>query len=111
METADSLQLRPQDREVLQGLLARFVPSMEAWAYGSRVSGRPHALSDLDLVIRNPADLKKQQGPEFWELKEALSESNILCIVDLHDWARLPAEFYPNIEVQHVTLQTPRGGV
>jgi predicted nucleotidyltransferase len=84
---------------------------MEAWAYGSRVSGRAHALSDLDLVIRNPADLKKKQGPEFWELKEALSESNILCIVDLHDWARLPAEFHPNIEEQHVTLQTPEGNV
>lgn len=64
-------------------------------------------LSDLDLVLRNPADLNRPQGPGFRELRVALAESNLPFVVDLHDWARLPAAFQRNIEAQHLPLTLP----
>ena len=53
---ADRLCLEPRHLALLQGLLRRHVPGAEVWAYGSRVSGGAHETSDLDLVLRDPAD-------------------------------------------------------
>jgi predicted nucleotidyltransferase len=108
METVNAIQLRPQDRKEVERILGQFVPNEEVWAYGSRVEGSGHELSDLDLVIRHPGDLKQKQAVFLDELKEAFSESNLPFLVDVHDWARLPAEFLANIEAQHVVIQ--RGG-
>ena len=104
METVNALQLRAQDRKEVERILNQFVPNEEVWAYGSRVDGSGHELSDLDLVIRHPADLKQKQAGFLEELKEAFSESNLPFLVDVHDWARLPAAFWANIEAQHVVL-------
>lgn len=106
METPDGLRLRPKDRLEVERILGRCVPMQEVWAYGSRVDGSGHELSDLDLVIRPAADLKRPLV--LAELKEAFSESNLPFLVDVHDWARMPAAFRANIEARHVVLQ--RGG-
>jgi predicted nucleotidyltransferase len=108
METVNAIQLRPQDRREVERILAQFVPNEEVWAYGSRVDGSGHELSDLDLVIRHPGDLKQKQAVFLDELKEAFSESTLPFLVDVHDWARLPAVFWAAIEAQHVVIQ--RGG-
>jgi uncharacterized protein len=106
METVNALQLRAQDRKEVERILSRFVPNEEVWAYGSRVDGLGHELSDLGLVIRHPADLKQKQVGVLDELKEAFSESNLPFLVDVHDWARLPAAFWANIEEHHVVIQS-----
>jgi uncharacterized protein len=46
-----------QTNTLLQ-FLRRYSPEAEVWAYGSRVNGDGHECSDLDLVLRNPSDLK-----------------------------------------------------
>ena len=51
---ADRLRLKPKHREVLEVLLREHLPGIEVWAYGSRVSGKSHDGSDLDLVLRGP---------------------------------------------------------
>jgi predicted nucleotidyltransferase len=99
------IQLRPQDRKEVERILSQFVPNEEVWAYGSRVDGSGHELSDLDLVIRHPADLKIPAGLVLAKLREAFSESNLPFLVDVHDWARLPAEFLATIEAQHIVIQ------
>ncbi|XUR86022.1 hypothetical protein WCP94_002662 [Bilophila wadsworthia] len=38
-------------------LLCTFVPNPGVWAYGSRISGRAHSGSILDLVVRTPQKL------------------------------------------------------
>jgi predicted nucleotidyltransferase len=108
METVNAIQLRPQDCKEVERILGQFVPNEEVWAYGSRVDGSGHELSDLDLVIRHSADFKQKQTGSLDGLKEAFSESNLPFLVDVHDWARLPAAFWANIEAQHVVIQ--RGG-
>lgn len=98
------LQLPPKHLHTLQALLAEHVPAAEVWAYGSRVTGGAHEGSDLDLVLRNPADL--QQDVAGWaDLKEALQNSLLPMLVDVHLWSHLPPSFHRNIEAGYVVVQ------
>ena len=98
------LNLAPQHLARLQILLAQYVPDAEVWAYGSRVNGGAHEGSDLDLVLRNPTHLA--HNLEGWlELKEALQNSTLPILVEVHLWAHLPTSFRPNIEAGYVVLQ------
>lgn len=94
----------PENLPLVKALLRQFVPQAEVWAYGSRVNGRAHAASDLDLVLRNPKDLSQKQ-PDIDELKAAFSESNLPFIVDVLDWARIPESFHREIEKNHEVVQ------
>jgi predicted nucleotidyltransferase len=102
-----ALSLQPRHLEELLRLIAAHLPQEEVWAYGSRVAGTAHDTSDLDLVVRHPADLLVQQTSAFWDLKAAISESNLPLLIDLFDWARLPPAFWVNITEQHVVLYSP----
>jgi predicted nucleotidyltransferase len=102
------LYLQAPHWALLRDLLARHTPQAEAWAYGSRVDGSAHDTSDLDVVLRNPADLS--QDPPGWDdLKEAIQNSRLPILVDLHLWSRLPQSFHANIEAAYVVLQTGDG--
>ncbi len=104
VEDASRLQLAPRHLQVLRELLQAHVPQAQVWAYGSRVTGGAHEGSDLDLVLRNTTRLSVPC--EGWlDLKEALQESRLPILVDVHDWARLPADFHRNIERGYVELQ------
>lgn len=102
-----TLPLQARHLEQLRHLIAAHLPHEEVWAYGSRVAGTAHDTSDLDLVVRHPADLKVRQSSAFWDLKEAITESNLPLLVELFDWARLPPAFWDNITRQHVVLYSP----
>ena len=90
-------------RDQIETLLREYVPGVEVWAYGSRVSGRSHKGSDLDLVLRGP-DLKRIPSGQLADLTEALEESNVPIIVQAHDWARLPENFHREIEREYMVL-------
>ena len=92
----------------IQRLLAAQVPEAEVWAYGSRVNGTAHEGSDLDVVLRHPQDLKKDVD-HWFELKEALQESRLPILVEIHLWSRLPTTFHDEIERQFVVLQEGHG--
>jgi predicted nucleotidyltransferase len=96
--------LRRKYLEQVRGLLRLHVPVAEVWAYGSRVSGGGHEASDLDLVVRNPGDLREETRA-LDDLKEAFVESNLPIRVDVMDWARIPASFHREIERMHVVIQ------
>ena len=100
-----ALDLPERHRQTLQALLAMHTPQVQVWAYGSRVNGNAHEGSDLDLVLRNPADLT-QDVTGWHELKEALQASDLPMLVDVHLWSRLPQAFYANIEAGYVPLFT-----
>ena len=94
-------------RDQLKALLSKHVPSVEVWAYGSRVNGRSHDGSDLDLVLRSPT-LEPLDGG-FYDLLEAIEKSNIPFLVQAHDWAMLPESFHREIERDYVVLQEGMG--
>lgn len=101
---AAKLDLSSRHLVLLRQLLAQHAPQAQVWAYGSRVTGGAHEGSDLDIVLRNPANLC-QASDEWGDLNEALRESDLPMLIDLHDWARLPPEFQRNIERAYVELQ------
>ncbi|OFW80950.1 MAG: hypothetical protein A2887_06575 [Alphaproteobacteria bacterium RIFCSPLOWO2_01_FULL_40_26] len=97
--------LKKKHLDELLHLLALYLPDEEVWAYGSRIDGTAHEASDLDLVTRNPKDPNKR-NEKIFELREALSESNIPLIIDIHDWASLPENFHKNIEKKYLVIQS-----
>lgn len=97
------LDLPAPYREQLVDLFRRHVPAAEVWAYGSRLKGWSHATSDLDLVVRNPADPSRSQEA-YWRLRDALSESDIPILVEILDWATIPQSFRDEILRDHVVL-------
>ena len=105
------LQIRSGDLALLQQLLAQHTPQAEAWAYGSRVRGDGHETSDLDLVLRWPPYLS-QEVPGWDHLLEAIQDSLIPIVVDVHLWPRLPPAFHQNIEADYIVIQTgaPQAG-
>lgn len=101
------LQLPAAHLRTLRALLARHVPQAEVWAYGSRVTGGAHEGSDLDLVLRDPAD--PQREVDGWrDLVEALQDSPLPILVDVHLWPHLPDAFRRRIEAGYVVLQCGR---
>ncbi len=100
---AKQLDLPHHYRQQLETLLRRHLPTVEVWAYGSRVNGQGHDGSDLDLVLRSP-ELQQIPTDSLASFSEALRESAIPFLVEVHDWARLPESFHPEIEREHLVL-------
>jgi uncharacterized protein len=98
------LDLPEKHLQQLQTILQAHVPGYEVWAYGSRVSGGAHEGSDLDLILRHPHDLK-QACEGLADLRAALQESRLPILVDVHDWAHLPAAFHAQISAAHFVIQ------
>lgn len=100
----DELDLPPRYREQLEALLRKYVPGAEVWAYGSRIRNRSHAGSDLDLVLRGPG--LERLGDGYYDLLDAIEQSNIPILIQVHDWARLPESFHREIERNYVVIQS-----
>ena len=93
---------------MLDDLLNRCLPpTAEVWAYGSRVTGEAHEASDLDLVVRG-ANLESLPAHCLSSLRLMLTDSNLPILVDVHDWARLPASFHARILTHYEVLREAR---
>ncbi|MCF2487613.1 nucleotidyltransferase domain-containing protein [Dyadobacter sp. CY347] len=92
--------LREKDKNALYAIFQSIATPIEVWAYGSRVNGKAHSGSDLDLVLRT-MDLSPLSLDEFDILSEKITNSNIPILVELRDWARLPASFHDNIQANY----------
>jgi len=99
----NQLHLSEKHRNILEPMLRFYVPGVEVWAYGSRVNGRSHDGSDLDLVLRAP-DLAEIPFQQMAGLKNALRESWIPFFVQVWDWSHLPERFHKQIEAEHIIL-------
>ncbi len=102
-QIAKTLQLSGRDRALVHGLLRRYLPDTEVWAYGSRTKGTAKPWSDLDLVVfADPA-----QEDAVAELREAFEESDLPFRVDLFLWDEVPESFKDQIYQARVVLQKP----
>ena len=104
----DRLRLPTRYRRILSALLREHLPDVEVWAYGSRVNGRGHEGSDLDLVLRGPG-LDKIPLERLMDFEDAVRESTIPILVDARDWARLPSRFQREIKRKYVVFLQPLG--
>ena len=87
----DRLRLQQRYRRILEKLLREHVPEAEVWAFGSRITGEGHDGCDLDLVVKGPELKPLDDG--FFELLEAIEQSNIPILVQTNDRASLPDRF------------------
>ena len=99
----NGLHLQQRHRRVIERLARRHLPSVEIWAYGSRVNGQSHDSSDLDLVLRGPK-LAEIPASQLGTFGEALQESTLPFLVDARDWACLPKRFHDEIQRNYVAL-------
>ena len=72
----ERLDLPCRYRRQIEELLRTHLPGVEAWAYGSRVNGKSHPGSDLDLALRTPT-LKPISDAMLGDFAAALERSNI----------------------------------
>ena len=100
---SERLQLSARHREQLESLFREHLPDVEVWAYGSRVDGRSHDGSDLDLVLRGPG-LEEIDLTRLADFQQALHDSTIPFVVEARDWARLPERFHREIERRKVVV-------
>lgn len=103
------LALAPRHLAALCALLQRHVPDAEVWAFGSRVSGRAHEGSDLDLVLRNVQDAAQPVAGAV-ALQAALQDSALPMLVEVHDWALVPPAFHDSIMRAHRVVHVPQPG-
>jgi predicted nucleotidyltransferase len=96
-----AIDISSEQRKLLLELLRQYIPGAEVWAYGSRVKGTARRNSDLDLVAFIAAEQQRQVS----ELRDALDESNLPFIVDLHIWDDLPEHFHETIRKEHIVLE------
>jgi type I restriction enzyme S subunit len=100
-----AIDITEEQRKILVGLLHRYLPDVEVWAYGSRVKWTARPNSDLDLVAFAVPGLESQVA----ELKDALAESDLPFLVDLHAWDDIPKRFHEIIRKEYVVLQKRKG--
>ena len=120
----ERLDLPRRYRDQIEALLREHVPGVEVWAYGSRVTGKSHKGSDLDLVAQRAgleADTRwSTDGSELrrWRSRTSLSlcrrtigrgcrraftgrSSGSLCGVMLVEGEWVPKSLSDLIDIRH----------
>ena len=95
----DNLSLDAKYLDMLRNIFINYCPEAEIFAYGSRVNGKSHDGSDLDLVIKNFPKEKTLS-----ELRALLSESNIPFLIDINVYENLPETFQKEIDKNSVKI-------
>lgn len=90
-------------------ILAERVPSVWAYAFGSRVraedgSCTARAHSDLDIVLCGE---EKLAFPTILALRSDFEDSTLPFFVDVLDWNDIPESFRKEIRKNNVLLRTP----
>lgn len=93
------LDLSQADLKIVLDILKKYANHMTVYAYGSRVTGKSHPGSDLDLVIMNHAT-----KIPLAEIREAFRESNLPIMVDIFNWEEIPDSFKKEIDNHKVKI-------
>lgn len=97
-----TVDLPEADLAILRRILHDHLPpDTDAWAFGSRVTGRARRYSDLDLALQSTAPLDPGR---LAGLSEALSQSDLTIKVDLIDFLSATPAFREIIKSQMVRL-------
>ena len=102
--TMMTLQIPSEWLTEIEQLFTKHLSDVELWAYGSRVQGKAHAGSDLDLMVKHPIKPDNMTCENLTDFREALRDSNLPVMVDVMDYARIPNEFKTEFERDSIRL-------
>ena len=101
------IHLRPDERQVIDAILAEQIPTLEVRAFGSRVSGRMKPMSDLDLFVVDHPPLSSAMK---YRVAEAFSESLLPFKVDLSYESEISERFRSLLNRSSVQFAMPQLG-
>ncbi len=96
----NNLYVKPHHLKMLTEIFDNYCPNAEIWAYGSRVNGKSHDGSDLDMTVVS----FNSEDKYIYELKELLSESNIPFLTDINLFDTLPESFKTEIKKNYIKI-------
>ncbi|MCX7114516.1 MAG: nucleotidyltransferase domain-containing protein [Gammaproteobacteria bacterium] len=95
------INIKAKDLQTIKTILKHFIPNTPVWVFGSRITAHAKPYSDLDMVIKGK-DLIPQQV--YYQIKDALEESDLPFRVDVLDWHRISPAFQNIIQAHHEAL-------
>lgn len=101
-EPTRQIDLPPEHRAQVLGIIRRRLPNARVWVYGSRAKGRARRYSDLDLMLDDHG--QAIAGRIMGDLDEDFDESNLPIIVELHDMALTDARFLERVRRDFLLL-------
>lgn len=101
-DLAPQLGLEQRHMQIIEDLLARYVPDRPVWAFGSRTFGRARRYSDLDLAVGGETQLS---AAVRWDLIDAFDESMLPIEVDVVDLNDVDVSFRSRIEPDFLLVQ------
>ena len=97
-----AIDLNPRHLDIVERILAEYVPGCEVRAFGSRAAWTARDYSDVDLAVVG-------DGPLHWRtlsrLREAFEESRLPMRVDVLDWHAISEGFRETIKSDCVVVQ------
>ena len=99
------IDLSPEHLAEVKRILLQQIPDCEVRAFGSRVDGRAHPNSDLDLVLRDvvPLDWRIIE-----RLKDTFAGSDLPFLVDIIDWNAIDSTFRQVVQHRYEVVQEAR---
>ncbi len=88
---------------MINAILQRYIPEIPVWIFGSRIKGTARPYSDVDLVMVGEQPIPQMT---YYQMKDALEESDLPYRVDLLDWHRISDEFKSIIQQQYMVFPT-----
>jgi predicted nucleotidyltransferase len=95
------LSLRPDERVIVERILAFHIPERHVAVFGSRANGTAKPTSDLDLCVMGDVPLPPLVRQQ---LLDAFSVSVLPFKVDLVEWANLTERFRSIVTASAVPL-------
>ena len=96
------IDVSARDLKIIKQILKKHVVDCEIRAFGSRVTGKAKAYSDLDLVIVGAVRIERKT---MVILKEAFEDSTLSFRVDIIDWQTISKSFKDIIESGYDIIQ------
>ena len=98
LDSTPPISVSVTEWNIIQSILATYIPHREVWAFGSRVKGRVKCFSDLDIAIMGDTPMSIA---EIADLKQAFSDSDLPYKVDLVLWPETSENFKQLIASNH----------
>ena len=99
---AKTLDITPENLQIVQQILQQHIPHYPVWAFGSRTKGTAKPYSDLDLAVITTEALPLAVHAD---LVDAFSESELPWKVDIVDWQLISEDFRSIVAAHYLILQ------